>query len=89
MCLAVGVLNNGTLRPDGGEQTKKHRRFLVCDHITPHKGDQDAFWSGPFQTLCPDHHDKQKQIEENRGYSTSVGVDGWPIDPNHPGNRGR
>jgi 5-methylcytosine-specific restriction endonuclease McrA len=37
---------------------------LVCDHIEPHRGDVEKFWSGPFQTLCKPCHDGQKQREE-------------------------
>ena len=36
----------------------------VCDHVTPHRGDVDLFWSGPFQGLCKTHHDGAKQREE-------------------------
>src|SRR5262245_3241075 len=25
---------------------------LVCDHIEPHRGNVEKFWTGPFQTLC-------------------------------------
>ena len=32
---------------------------LVCDHILDHKGDWDAFWSGPFQTLCLTCHGRK------------------------------
>jgi hypothetical protein len=37
---------------------------LVCDHVEPHRGDRQRFWSGPFQTLCKACHDKAKQLEE-------------------------
>ena len=87
MCLAAGRVNDGTTDALGRPQTKKHTRSLVVDHIEPHKGDLVKFWTGPFQTLCHDHHVKQKQIEEQRGYSTVIGEDGFPVDPNHPGNR--
>jgi 5-methylcytosine-specific restriction enzyme A len=30
---------------------------LVCDHVEPHRGDVDKFWSCPFQTLCKPCHD--------------------------------
>jgi len=40
---------------------------LVCDHVEPHRGDREKFWSGPFQTLCVDCHDRHKQIMERRG----------------------
>jgi 5-methylcytosine-specific restriction protein A len=36
----------------------------VCDHITPHRGDEAMFWSGPFQSLCVAHHNGRKQREE-------------------------
>lgn len=43
-------------------------RATVCDHIVPHRGDLDAFWSGPFQSLCAVHHSKDKQrIERGEG----------------------
>lgn len=28
----------------------------VCDHITPHKGDVERFWAGPFSALCASCH---------------------------------
>ncbi len=34
---------------------------LVCDHVEPHRGDVEAFWAGPFQTLCKACHDGEKQ----------------------------
>jgi len=36
----------------------------VCDHVTPHRGDVDRFWAGPFQSLCKPCHDGAKQREE-------------------------
>ena len=48
----------------------------VCDHITPHRGDIDLFWDGPFQSLCKHCHDSVKQYEEKGG--KVVGLDGWP-----------
>ncbi len=36
----------------------------VCDHITPHRGDETLFWSGPFQSLCAYHHNSTKHREE-------------------------
>ena len=59
----------------------------VCDHVERHNGDPVKFWSGPFQSLCKPHHDRDKQQVEHRGYSSEVGADGYPIDPNHPANR--
>lgn len=59
----------------------------VVDHITPHKGDEALFWSADnLQALCGPCHDRDKQSEERRGYSTEVGADGFPDDPRHPFN---
>lgn len=39
----------------------------VCDHLEPHRGDEDLFWSGPFQSLCAHHHNSAKQRDEQVG----------------------
>lgn len=52
----------------------------VCDHITPHKGDEVLFFNGPFQSLCKLHHDGAKQSEERTGKAKPlISVDGWPV----------
>ena len=61
----------------------------ICDHIEPHGGDVNKFWLGPFQSLCKPCHDSAKRFVETRGYRPDVGLDGWPLDPNHPANRAR
>ena len=61
----------------------------IYDHIEPHGGDVNKFWLGPFQTLCKPCHDSAKRFVETRGYRPDVGLDGWPLDPNHPANRAR
>lgn len=71
MCMAAGQITAAT----------------VCDHIVPHRGDEELFWSGPFQSLCNTHHSKTKQREETCGFSSEVGRDGWPTDQRHPSNR--
>lgn len=51
----------------------------VCDHKDPHRGDEAKFWAGPFQSLCKQHHDSDKQRMEKGGKAKAViGVDGWP-----------
>lgn len=41
---------------------------LVADHIRPHRGDPDLFWSDTnLQTLCKPCHDSAKQAEERGG----------------------
>lgn len=65
----------------------------VCDHVEPHRGDEEKFWAGPFQSLCDQEpwrcHSSTKQQQEAIGYSTEVGPDGLPTDPSHPWNLGR
>jgi len=56
----------------------------VVHHERPHKGDLEIFWSGPFEALCKPCHDGDAQQQERIGYSKAIGVDGLPIDPNHP-----
>jgi 5-methylcytosine-specific restriction protein A len=60
----------------------------VVDHVEPHHGDAQMFWNGKLQSLCAPCHNKRKANIEQRGYDTAVGVDGYPIDPNHPANNG-
>ena len=36
----------------------------VCDHVEPHRGSVEAFWSGPFQSLCVGCHNGTKQRME-------------------------
>lgn len=60
----------------------------VADHIVPHRGDVDAFWSNELQSLCKTCHDVAKQREERRGHSDALDADGWPADPRHPANAG-
>ncbi len=67
----------------------KTREAHVVDHIIPHKGDRKLFWDrSNWQGLCTAHHSGAKQALERRGYGRQVGADGWPLDPNHPANRG-
>lgn len=87
-CRQKGIVNDGSLTASGEPQRAARRRFLVVDHIVPHRGDLDLFWDpSNWQTLCPDHHDIVKQREEVRGFTTACGLDGWPLDPDHPANR--
>lgn len=67
----------------------------VADHITPHRGDYDLFWTGELQSLCGpppkgrNCHSRIKQQVEERGYHNEVDADGYPLDPNHPANKPR
>lgn len=87
-CRQAGQINDGSRSLDGRAQPDPRRRFLVVDHIIPHRGNLTLFWDvANWQTLCPDHHDTVKQREEGRGFSNARGADGWPLDPAHPANR--
>jgi len=59
----------------------------VCDHVQPHRGNAVLFHDGPFQSLCAPCHDRSKRLEEERGFSTEIGLDGYPVDPRHPASR--
>ncbi len=66
----------------------------IADHIEPHNGDWNRFLLGALQSLCRDCHARKwatdaKGGKPEIGYRRDIGVDGWPIDPRHPANRGR
>lgn len=71
LCLQRGVVSAATL----------------VDHVIPHKGDMTLFWCvDNWQALCNDCHNTEKKEIETLGFSTSVGLDGWPMDARHPVN---
>jgi len=53
----------------------------VVDHITPHKGNEQLFYDGPFQSLCKLHHDSTKQSDERTGNIKGSDINGEPLDP--------
>ena len=59
----------------------------IADHVVPHRGDLTSFLRGTLQSLCKSCHDR-KWADDRRGYSTAIGADGYPIDPNHPFRKG-
>ena len=62
---------------------------VIADHVKPHKGEWNEFWLGKLQSLCRACHESGKKFQENRGFRSDIGEDGWPIDPLHPANRVR
>ena len=56
----------------------------ICDHVEPHHGDINKFWLGKLQSLCKPCHDGAKREIELHGYRRDIGLDGYPLDPNHP-----
>jgi 5-methylcytosine-specific restriction enzyme A len=59
----------------------------VAHHLVPHRGDWFLFIDGDLRSLCKQCHDGPAQMKEKRGWETSIGVDGWPVDAAHPVNR--
>ena len=69
------------------KQLGKIEPATVVDHVVPHRGDVNAFFLGELQSLCAYCHDKFKQQQECRGFMSGAGLDGMPLDPNHPAYR--
>jgi hypothetical protein len=64
---------------DGGERRRPRRAAL--------RATGTAFVTGKLQSLCEPCYRSAKRQIELRGYRYDVGIDGYPIDPNHPFNR--
>jgi hypothetical protein len=68
-CEAAGLLNPGTMRPDGTLQTDPKRMHLVVHHTVRHRGDPVLFWDADlWEPICPDHHDSDAQAEERAAF---------------------
>jgi len=67
----------------------RQMRASVADHVLPHRGNAELFWTGRLQSLCMACHSANKQQVEKIGYSSNIGVDGWPLDAKHYANTGR
>jgi 5-methylcytosine-specific restriction protein A len=77
-------------------QLQKHPTCALCeqrgiisaavdvDHVTPHGGNWYAFEYGPIQSLCRSCHASDNRTQERHGYSRTIGLNGLPIDKNHP-----
>jgi 5-methylcytosine-specific restriction protein A len=66
--LCVRCLSQGIVEP-----------ATVVHHETPHRGDLDLFWGGPFSPLCKPHHDSQGQLEDHGKVVIQFDENGWPI----------
>ena len=70
------------------KQGRSHPHSAVVHHIEPHKGDLDLFFDyNNLQAVCWTCHSGHIQSIEARGYDTTIGDDGWPVDPKHRGNQ--
>jgi len=66
-------------------KSNKETPSTVIDHCIPHKNDLKLFYDREnLQGICASCHSGIKRIEENYGYSQACGVDGFPLDSNHP-----
>jgi 5-methylcytosine-specific restriction protein A len=52
----------------------------IADHDPPHRGVWNVFRLGRLQS--------RKWADDAHGYSRDIGLDGLPLDPRHPFNRG-
>jgi 5-methylcytosine-specific restriction protein A len=63
----------------------KETPATIVHHEIPHHGDPKLFWDGAnLESVCASCHSGIKRQEENHGYSQACGVDGLPLDRNHP-----
>ncbi|RRD23954.1 HNH endonuclease [Brucellaceae bacterium VT-16-1752] len=44
-----------------------------------HKGNELKFWTGPFVSLCKEHHDRDAQREDLGQTVIRFDAEGWPI----------
>lgn len=102
-CAARDIVNDGSIDPRTGERMTGRQAALQVDHVRPHRGDRALFYSlentQPLCSVChaaktardaEDIRRERKHREEDaeRGFSTAVGIDGWPVSADHPVRRG-
>jgi 5-methylcytosine-specific restriction enzyme A len=64
----------------------RSRPATTANHKIPHRGDPELFWNGELESACDNCHNSFIQQAEARGFRSSIGEDGWPLDPAHPFN---
>ncbi|WP_438748387.1 HNH endonuclease [Pararhizobium sp. O133] len=61
----------------------------VVNHRIKHQGDWALFIDPEnHESVCAEHHDSLIRREEARGYVIGSDIDGRPLAPDHPWNRG-
>ena len=64
---------------------RRSPRSAVVHHLKPHKGDLELLFDlDNLQSVCWTCHSGDIQSQEALGYDTTIGADGWPVDPKHP-----
>ena len=67
------------------EQVGKVTAANTVDHIKPHKGNKALFFDyDNLQSLCAPCHDSLAAIKDRVGFVPGAGVDGLPVDRDHP-----
>jgi len=75
-------------RPGCGVQLtagRSDKTSAVVHHVQPHKGDLELFFDlGNLEAVCWSCHSGEIQSEEKLGFDSTIGADGWPVDPRNP-----
>jgi hypothetical protein len=68
-------------------QSGKIEAAQVCDHVIPHRGDVNLFWTGELRSVCWSCHSSIKQsleqsLEKGKDGKVviAIGLDGYPIE---------
>jgi hypothetical protein len=77
-------LASSLLHDDVAEAGKASAAFAATVRDVFERWAHQKFFFGELQSLCKLHHESAKKRDENRGDSTQIGADGWPVDPRHP-----
>ena len=65
--------------------SKKGLTESAVHHKTTHKGNLTLFYDlSNLEAVCWSCHSGAIKSEEALGYDTTIGADGWPVDPKHP-----
>lgn len=71
------------------EGNRHHPQAAVVNHKVKHRGDAALFFDlANTESVCKSDHDALIQKEEARGYMIGSDINGRPVDPAHPWNRG-
>jgi len=49
-----------------------------CDHVIPHHGDPELFWSSPLASRCRECHARKTAREQGKTTKPFIGTDGAP-----------